>query len=153
MSAYKWKSGSRIKGDAQKSGELFEKLSQTEEGLTAKTLLEANRAEGTPLHDDYEWIDEIAAEKWRLHQSNHFLNCILVVFVNTETQEKQATRAVHITTEEHKYEHIECILKNPDKYHVLLKNAKAELETFKQKYNTLKELMPVFKAIEEVNNE
>ena len=35
---YEWKSGTRIKANAQESGELFEKLSATEEGLTAETL-------------------------------------------------------------------------------------------------------------------
>lgn len=153
MSAYTWKSGSRIKGDAQESGELMERLSATEEGLTARTLLEANRAEGTPLHDDYEWIDEVAAENWRLQQSNHFLNCIQTVIVSKETGEEMPVRAVHITTELHKYEPIEVILQEHDKYEALLRNAKAELETFKRKYNTLKELSPVFAAIEEVNNE
>lgn len=147
---YQWKSSSRIKGDAQASGELMEKLSATEKGLTARTLLDANRAEGTPLHDDYEWVDEIAAEKWRLQQSNHFLNCIQTVIISKETGEELPVRAVHITTEEHKYEPIEIIMQNKDKYHTLLDNAFAELETFKQKYNTLKELKPVFKAIEEV---
>ena len=64
---YQWKSGSRIKGNAQESGELFEQLSKTEEGLTARTLLEANRPESAPLHNDYEWNNDIAAEEWRLH--------------------------------------------------------------------------------------
>ena len=82
MGAYQWKSGSRIKADPQASGELMERLSETAEGLTARTLLEANRAEGTPLHDDYEWVDEVAAENWRLQQSNHFLNCITTVIIS-----------------------------------------------------------------------
>ena len=48
MAAYKWKSGARIKGDAQASGELFEKLAATEEGLTAETLLQANKPNSAP---------------------------------------------------------------------------------------------------------
>ena len=56
---YKWKSGARIKGDAQASGELFEQLANTPDGLTARTLLDANIPESAPLHSDYEWNDEI----------------------------------------------------------------------------------------------
>lgn len=153
MSAYQWKSGSRIKADPQASGELMERLSATSEGLTARTLLEANRAEGTPLHDDYEWVDEVAAENWRLQQSNHFLNCITTVIVDTKTGEEVECRAVHITTESHKYEPLALILQDRDKYQTLLSNAKAELETFKRKYNTLKELTPVFEAIDEIEKE
>lgn len=149
---YQWKSGARIKGDAQTSGELFERLSATAEGLTARTLLEASKPESAPLHNDYEWNDEIAADNWRLQQSNHFINSISVVMVSKETNEEMQVRAFHITTEEHKYDPIELIVQQKDKYTALLSNAKAELETFKRKYNTLKELKPVFEAITEVLN-
>ena len=75
---YEWRTGSCIKADPQKSGEMFERLSQTEAGLTAETLLNANRPKGTPLHEDYEWDNDLAAESWRLHQSRHFLNSLTV---------------------------------------------------------------------------
>ena len=86
---YQWKSGSRIKADAQASGELMEKLSASEEGLTAQTLLDANRAENAPLHSEYEWNDTTAAEKYRLHQSGHFLRCILAVEIQQEEQSEE----------------------------------------------------------------
>lgn len=151
---YDWKTGARIKGDAQASGELFEKLSHTEEGLTAETLLNANKPKSAPLHDDYEWDNEIAGEKWRLHQSNHFLNSLTICLVSAETNESVQTRAVHITTEPHKYEPITEIVQVQSKYECLLSNALSELQAFQRKYNTLKELTPVFQAITEVvNNE
>lgn len=149
MSAYQWKSGSRIKADAQKSGELFERLSNTEEGLTARTLLDANRPKNAPLHNEYEWNDETAADNWRLHQSRHFINSIAVIATTSENVET-TVRAFHITTEESKYEPITAIIKEPDKYAALLSSAKAELTAFRNKYNTLKELTPIFKAITEV---
>jgi hypothetical protein len=152
MSAYQWKSGSRIKADAQKSGELFERLSNTEEGLTARTLLDANRPKNAPLHNEYEWNDETAADNWRLHQSRHFINSIAIIATTSEDVETPV-RAFHITTSESKYEPITAIIKEPDKYAALLKSAKAELMSFKNKYNTLRELTPVLKAIEEVTNE
>lgn len=152
MSAYQWKSGSRIKADAQKSGELFEQLSNTAEGLTARTLLDANKPETAPLHNEYEWNDETAADNWRLHQSRHFINSIAIIETTSEDVETPV-RAFHITTSESKYEPITAIIKEPDKYAALLKSAKAELMSFKNKYNTLRELTPVLKAIEEVTNE
>ena len=90
MSAYTWKSGSRIKADAQKAGELMQKLSQTEEGLTAETLLNANKPEDAPLHNDYEWNDETAANEWRLHQSRHFINSVILCDVVSEDGEGSA---------------------------------------------------------------
>lgn len=149
MSAYQWKSGSRIKGDAQKAGELFEKLSQTEQGLTARTLLDANKPKNAPLHNDYEWNDEIAAEEWRLHQSRHFLNSLTITMI-TEKNEQTLVRAVFITTEKSKYEPITAIIQDKSKYSELLETAKQELYAFQRKYANLKELKPVFNAIKEV---
>jgi hypothetical protein len=150
MSAYKWKSGSRIKADAQKSGELFEQLSNTSEGLTARTLLNANIPEDAPLHSEYEWDNEKAADSWRLHQSRHFINSIAIVTVSAKTKEETEVRAFHIVTEPHTYEPLTTIIQNPVKHEKLLDNAKAELLAFERKYKELKELTPVFKAIEEV---
>lgn len=146
---YKWKSGSRIKGNAQKSGELFEQLAATEEGLTAETLLTANIPENAPLHGDYEWEDSEAAHQWRLHQSRNFINSLVTVLQeNTETEKKpEQVRAFFITTEESKYEPIGAIVKEQTKYDKLLDTAFRELQAFRRKYGTLKELEAVFDAI------
>lgn len=146
---YEWKSGSRIKGNAQESGELFKQLSETKDGLTAETLLEANKPETAPLHNDYEWNDEKAAHDWRLHQSRHFINSI-AINIAEEGETEIVVRAFHITTEESKYEPITAIIKEESKYNKLLQTALAELEAFKRKYSTLIELATVFEEIGKV---
>ena len=147
---YEWKSGTRIKANAQKCGELFEKLSKTEEGLTAKTLLEANKPKNAPLHAEYEWDNKKAAEEWRLHQSRHFINSLSIV---TTVKEKETpVRAFFITTEANKYEPITAIVQEENKYNSLLSTALSELKAFERKYNTLTELTPVLQAISEVLN-
>ena len=57
---YKFKSASMIKADAQKTGELFEKLQNTV-GLTARNVVDVSRAEDSLLHNEFEWRDDIAA--------------------------------------------------------------------------------------------
>ncbi len=146
---YEWKSGSRIRADAQKSGELFEQLSATEKGLTAETLLEANKPVTAPLHKEYEWNDEKAAHEWRLHQSRHFINSIAVKVVTADDTE-ETVRAFFTTTEESKYQPITAIMKEKSKREKLLELALSELKSFKNKYSTLSELSPVFAAITEV---
>lgn len=148
---YQWKSGSRIKANAQASGELFEQLSKTEEGLTARSLLEANKPKSAPLHSEYEWNNEKAADEWRLHQSRHFINSLSIV---TTVKEKETpVRAFFITTEANKYEPITAIVQEENKYNSLLSTALSELKAFERKYNTLTELTPVFEAISEVLND
>lgn len=146
--AYKWKTGSRVKADPQAVGEQFEQLALTHEGLTAKSLLEANRPVEAPLHNDYEWIDAVAAEQWRLHQSRHFINSLTVCITSDTDDEPIQTRAVFITTESHKYEPIQAIIKEPDKYAKLLESALTDLDAFRKKYQVLSELESVFKAID-----
>lgn len=145
---YEWKTGSRIKADAQKSGELFEQLSKTEEGLTASTLLEANKPESAPLHNEYEWNDEKAANEWRLQQSRHFINSITTIVMSDS--EEQQVRAFHIVTEKSQYEPIMAIIKEESKYERLLANAVLELEAFVRKYNTLKEIKTIIDSFEEM---
>lgn len=147
---YEWKSGSRIKGNAQESGELFKQLSETKDGLTAETLLEANKPETAPLHNDYEWNDEKAAHEWRLHQSRHFINSIAVKVVSEDTETDTIVRAFHIADEPSHYEPITAIIKEKTKYEHLLQTAYSELQAFRRKYSVLKELKPIFESIEKV---
>lgn len=53
MNVYGWKSGSRIKVNAQQAGELFEQL----ETVTPETVLEAAKSEDSPIHSAFEWDD------------------------------------------------------------------------------------------------
>lgn len=148
--AYEWKTGSCVNADPQAVGEMFEQLAQTEEGLTAETLLEANKPITAPLHDDYDWDNIVAADKWRLHQSRHFLNSLTVKVLMDDNSEPIQTRAVHITTVPHRYEPISVIVQEPTKYSQLLDNAYKELESFKKKYEILTELKSVFDAIDNI---
>ncbi len=150
---YQWKSGTRIKGDAQKSGELFEQLAATEEGLTAKTLLEANKIETAPLHNDYEWNNETAANEWRLHQSRKFINSLVIVEVAPTLNIPETSRAFQITTEPHKYEPLTTIITVEEKYETLLSKAFAELKAFQRKYSMLEELAPIFTTISTIEEE
>lgn len=143
---YQWKSGARIRGNPQKSGELFERLAASEEGLTAATLLEASKPVDAPLHDDFTWDDSEAAHEWRLHQSRNFINALVVVPVQQTEEKQEPQRAFFITTEAHKYEPITAIVQEQSKYDALLIQAFRELTAFRKKYESLKELQPVFEA-------
>ena len=144
---YQWKSGSRIKADAEAAGKQFEELAETV-GLTAETVLDANRPEDAPLHGEFEWRDDIAAEEWRKQQARHLINCICYTIENQDRNEQ--VRAFFTTPETNGYESLETIVTVENKYKSLLTKAMQELSAFERKYSTLKELKPVFDAIKEV---
>lgn len=144
---YQWKSGSRIKANAEEAGKQFEELAETV-GLTAETVLDANRPEDAPLHGEFEWRDDIAAEEWRKHQARHLINCICYTVEKQDGDEQ--VRAFFTTSETNGYESLEAIIIAENKYKSLLTKALQELSAFERKYNALTELKPVFDAIKEV---
>lgn len=146
---YQWKSGSRIKANPEEAGKQFEELAETV-GLTAETVLDANRPEDAPLHEEFEWRDDIAAEEWRKQQARHLINCICFSVEKQDGNEQ--VRAFFTTTETNGYESLEAIVIVENKYKSLLSKALSELSAFERKYSTLKELKPVFDAIKEVTS-
>jgi hypothetical protein len=144
---YSWKEASRIKADAQIAGEMCEELERTV-GLTPKSLVDANRDKTAPLHDEFEWNNDIAADKYRETQAQYIIRMLCV---GTENKEKQPSRAFYsIVQGDHKYESLSVIVESDDKAKKLLQAAYKELMAFKQKYESLAELIPVFDIIDEV---
>lgn len=155
MSAFKpkydYKAGVHInkRFDAQVVGELCEELSNTI-GLTPKTLLDANRDEDTPLHDYFEWRDDVAAEKYREEQARYIIRSIIIVSEEDEKPEVRAYCPV-IVDSNPEFKHIDTVIKSTDLTQQMLENAKKELFAFQVKYNSLRdyiELSEVFTSIE-----
>lgn len=138
---YQWKGAACIKADAQQAGQVCEQLEQTG-GLTAKRLLDASRPADAPLHNEFEWNDSEAAEKYREQQARHIINSLTIV-----VEEQPITRAfVNIRAAGPSYESIGIVVQQQDKYAALLAQCKKELQAFFKKYNSVKELAPVADA-------
>ena len=146
--AYVWKSASHIKADANVAGRQCEELERTV-GLTAKNLLDANRPEDAPLHNEFEWNDEVAAEQFREHQARHIIACLCVAPARTTKQREEdiQQRAYMKIAVEQPYMSITTIVQSEDSYNGMMAIAKRELQAFERKYKMLKELSPVFDAI------
>ena len=144
---YQWKNGSFIKSDANLAGRMCEQLEATGD-LSAKALLDANRPEDAPLHNEFEWDDSVAAEQYRLSQARHIINCLVV------SEEKQEpTRAFfNIQRSEGQYHSLDLIMRNEDTREALLETALRELSAFQHKYSQLKELANVFASIDEIRS-
>ena len=156
MSAFKpkymFKEAMRISNvDAQVVGDMCEELSNTI-GLTPKTLLDANRDVDTPLHDYFEWRDDVAAEKYREEQARYVIRSIVVIPDDVEKPEVRAYCSVLVDSKP-EYKHVDTVVKSVDFTQQMLENAKRELFAFQTKYNALKdyvELSDVFTSIEKL---
>lgn len=148
MTAYTWKTKNLFKTDANTAGQIFEELESTI-GLTAENIVNASRDEDAPLHDEFEWDDEVAAEEWRKRQAQNMISNLSIVLVETEDEEVTPVRAFY-ATELHHYENIRAIITNEEKKDDLLIRAIRELQAFKRKYRILTELETVFSAIDTI---
>lgn len=145
---YKWKAPAIVKTDAQTAGEMCEELSRTV-GLTPKNLLDANRADDAPLHDEFEWNDSTAAENWREEQAARIIRFLVV----EPEPEKECVRAfVSVVTEIHSYMPLNVVVSRPDLRAQMLERAFSELQAFQKKYANLQELEPVFDAAKVVED-
>lgn len=143
---YEWKKASYIKTNANVAGQMCEQLENTV-GLSAQTLLDANRDADAPMHNEFEWDDEKAAEGYRLSQARHIINCLCIKAEASPT--KEPLRAFFkIERKDSEYESLGVILQSEDKYNNLLRAALTELKAFEKKYRQLSELAAVFAEIE-----
>ena len=141
---------------AQTAGEELEKIEARDGEITPSAVVDAARPEDSALHKVFEWDDEKAAEQYRLHQAQHFIRCIVVKPVeNDEVKEPVRMFVNRNPTDEGQvkagsYINYRSAFENPDSREVILRNAKHELQVFRNKYNQLKELAKVFEAIDEL---
>lgn len=125
---------------------------------TKEQIVDKARDESTELHDLFEWNDTIAAEEWRKEQAGAILRKLKVVFINDDADEEhEETKTIPVRmfygnpkTNEG-FVHIEKIMSNDDMYEQLLEKAKGELIAFRKKYSMLKELNPLFEAIDRID--
>ena len=143
MAAYEYKVKGLFKVDAQVAGEVCEKLQNSPQGLSPETLLEASSDASAPLHDEFEWRDDVAAQKYRLQQAANLIRCITLV-VDTNDIEGDNPRAFVCTPgNKSAYVSLKSALSNDVWREHLLKQARDELRWFQGKYRQLDELAGV----------
>lgn len=147
---YKWNSGAHIKASAQDAGELCAAL-ETQGKLTPHEVVEASRPEDAPLHDEFEWDDAKAAERYRETQASYIIRSIEVV-ISGKTEPTVTRGFVSLVTSDggREYHEVNKVLSITNQRDMLLIEAKRELAAFKRKYEVLEELADVFAAIDRV---
>ena len=142
---YTWRPGSRHKVPASVAAAECERL-EAEGRLTAETLVDENREEGTPLHEEFEWRDDVAAEEWRKQQARMIINALVVV-----SEEHEPVRAfVNLVQRSPEYTSVHTAVQRSDTRELLIRNALLELKAFQRKYQNLTEFASLFAEIEKI---
>lgn len=154
MIKYSIKDGFKVNHKyAQSAGEIMQEL-EAENRLTAKELVDVSRPEEAPLHDYFEWDNEIAAEKFREEQGRYLIRAIVEVEEPDDMPDTVELTVVtksfyNIGTNDENYYHINTIVREKDKAQQLLETAIRELRQFERRYEIIRDkLTGVFEAID-----
>ena len=149
-----------LKTNPQIVGEVCQGLEQGGK-LTPKNLVDASRDVNAPLHNEFEWRDGVAAEKYREVQAGYIIRSVVVKISQlpiTVTQMKlkltdvkePTVRFFHATERDNSYDSIETVSNNDEKRIALLKDCFKDIAAFKEKYNVLRSVLPkLFQSIDE----
>ena len=135
---YQFKTPGFFNVDAQTAGEILEKIAQTK-GLTPENVVEEARPVSSPIHNDFEWNDALAAEQYRQVQARTLIRNITVI---AEENDEPTKAFVSINTREESREYlpIKTVLADDDYTEQMMKNAEIEWSHFRQKYSSVKKL-------------
>lgn len=116
--------------------------------LTAESVVDQAKSQASSLHSYFEWDNSKAAEKFRIFQARNLIN-VCVTMLPSEQNETRVYVSLSSDRSVSKggYRAMIDVLQNPDLRQKMLMDALNDLETFKLKYEKLKELTLVFSAI------
>lgn len=156
MEEYSYKIEGLFKVSARVAGQVCRNLSETAGGLTPKRLVDISRSKDSPLHNEFEWDDSIAGEKYREEQARQLIKNIVIVQSNSETErcvklerkekeEEEARDRGFVPTGENnsRYITLTTALTNEKWRENLLKQARKDSEAFINKYHRLEELAKI----------
>lgn len=136
---------------AQTVGKCFEKIEKKYGKVTNDLVLDDAKREDSPLHPLFEWDDTVAAHKYRLSQATQLiLNLHVETEVDTTVREVRAYFNTSENDRKGTFINVNSAFENPDTRELVLKRALRELEIFRQKYESLKELAEIFAKIDEL---
>lgn len=142
---------------AEKSQEVVDILHEIADAnngiLLPEHVVEAARPKSSPLHNRFDWDDNEAAEKWRLHQARKLIR-VVVEYIPADKSASDPTPVfVALRTESSTgggYRKMVDVLSDDQQRDILISQALADMETFRRKYRHLKELAAIFTAMESV---
>ena len=153
---YEWK-GRKFNVSADVVGKEVEKIEKKQGEVTAQSLVDAARPQGSALHKLFEWNDTKAAEGYRKFQAAKIL-CSLAI-VREDTPEPITVRAYmnvaddadNPTRRTGAFINVQDAFNDAEKRDLILRCAVRELQELRKKYNTLTELAAVFEQIDNLD--
>ena len=143
---YEWKMR-KYPIPAQSAGEEVERIAAVR-ALTPEAIVEESKKKDSLLHPVFEWDNHRAGHEWRKQQARIMLGNLVTVSIG-ESKLTEPTRAfVNVYKGEERYTSVDIVVNDAELLDLMLSQALEELNSFRKKYRTLKELEQVFVAID-----
>jgi len=142
--------------DAQIIGESLDELKDKFAGeLRPQHIVESAKWTRSPLHNYFDWDNESAAEKHRIDQARQMVRSIFLVVETPEgPRETRAFVSVTSNIEDGKrYVDVATALTTKDYRSQIIDEALRAVKTWRAKYRDYKELTPIFKAIDDMEED
>lgn len=138
-----WRIPGLFKADAEKVAAEIESLG---ESYSPEDVVKKAEDKTTELHKCFIWDDAEAAFKYRIHQAR--MVCCNLVYCEPKKPERTPVRVFLCTESGTGYQPSKLIARNEDKYQDMLKMALAELRSFKNRYECIRELKELMELID-----
>lgn len=152
---FKWESGRGYRVPADLVGEIVEKIEAAEGVCHPARLVEEARGEESPIHDLFEWRDDVAAERYRVDQARRVLRSLRVVTEHVEVKSPAFVHVRHVTDEgvTDGYMSTLTAMANEVTKAGVLGDALRQLNGLRHRYELLAELKPVWQALDAVTSD
>lgn len=147
--------------DAKKIGPELEKLAQQGKS-TASDIVEVATDPKSPLHNYFEWRDDMAAQRFREYQARVMVASVTVRVIDNSGDER-AIRAFHSAKvismdtaeikrgpKQHPYVTIDTVRENKEMADSVIQEALRQLVSWKTKYSTYRSIFREFKQLDGV---
>lgn len=147
---YKWKESRSYAVPAQTVGTELERIREKHAGrLDADMVVHYAKSSNHPLHDLFEWDDNVAAQAYRVDQARQVIRSIEVVVEETPKAKPVRAFVSVVKDRERGYTSIRDAMTDAQLRAQVVTQALAELEAWRKRYAELVELAGVFAAIDE----
>lgn len=131
--------------------EELESIARQHDGvLLAGDVVDFAKDERTELHNQFEWDDSKAGHNYRLWQARQIIRLHVTVLEHARTETRLFVSVKSDRSNGGGYRFTADVMSDGERRLELLKEAHQNFTTWKRKYQELKELLPVFEAMDRV---
>jgi len=139
-----------IKGiRAEVAGTIFDQISKERGGLRPEYVVDASIPEDAPMHNCFEWDDQIAGKKYRIEQARTLIRCLVIV-TEKKDEEQNITRSfvnIRKPDGEKTWLPVKDVMSDRALREQYITRAYKELKEWQERYNSIKEFSEICQII------